>query len=205
MVKHGLHRHQLAAVFSYRYRRKIGLLGGSFNPAHDGHIALSLQAKKQGRFDEIWWLVSPQNPLKSSQDMADFDKRLQFARELCQRHRWLRVLALETQSATNYSYDTCRFIMRCAPQAKFTWLMGSDNLQQFPQWYRAKDMAHLVDFMVLRRDDSFYASLGSQGRHYFRPYQPKTSHKSALPHLRLIPYFHHGASATALRKAGQWV
>ena len=204
MAKHGLHRHQLPAVFTFAYQRKVGLLGGSFNPAHDGHIALSLHAKRIGKFDEIWWLVSPQNPLKSSQDMADFDKRLQFARALCARHRWLRVLALEQLSSTNYSYDTCRFVKRRAPRVAFTWLMGSDNLLQFPQWYRAKDMANLMPFMVLRRDDSFYASLVSKGRQYFRKYRQGDSRKSPLPNLRLIYHFHHKASATAVRKAGHW-
>lgn len=200
MAKHGRHRHLIPAVFHYPYRSAIGLLGGSFNPAHAGHVALSKQAKLQGKFDQIWWLVSPQNPLKSAKDMAQFAERLSYAREIAAPHSWLRVLALESQSGSSYSYHTVRFLQRRAPRAHFTWLMGSDNLLQLSDWYRAKELAQLLPFMVMRREASYYASLSSKGRHYFRRYQQS----SLTPQLRIIHDFDHASSASALRQLGFW-
>jgi len=200
MAKRGFNRHALPAVFSYPYRQKIGLLGGSFNPAHDGHIALSKQAKQAGKMAEIWWLVSPQNPLKSSADMAEFDRRLAFAKTLCAPYPWIRVLALESQAGTKYSYDTIRFLKQRAPRAAFTWVMGSDNLVQFPKWYKAREMACQIPFMVVRRASSHYACLAGQGRQYFRRYHSDKK----TPRLTLIHDFHDGHSGTALRHAGFW-
>ena len=200
MAKRGFNRHALPAVFSYPYRRKIGLLGGSFNPAHKGHIALSKQARQAGKMAEIWWLVSPQNPLKSFADMAEFERRLAFAKQLCAPFPWLRVLALESQSGTKYSYDTITFLNQRAPRASFTWVMGSDNLVQFPKWYRARGMACHIPFMVVRRAPSHYPSLAGQGRHYFRRYNSRQK----TPRLTLIHDFHDSRSGTALRQAGFW-
>ena len=193
MAKRGLYKHHLPAVFSYRFKRTIGVLGGSFNPAHEGHIALSKAAMQHGKFDQIWWLVSPQNPLKSDKDMAEFQERLAYARTLAQDLPWLRVFDLESQQKHHYSYDTMMQLRKRAPLSRFTWLMGTDNLIQFPQWYRAKDMARLVPFMVFRRKASFYPALGSKGRHYFKPAT-----------LQLISTFSHNSSATALRQQGFW-
>ena len=200
MAKRGFNRHALPAVFSYAYRRKIGLLGGSFNPAHEGHIALSKHAKRAGRLAQIWWLVSPQNPLKSAADMAAFDKRLAVARALCAPYPWLYVLALESQSGTSYSYDTVTFLKQRASRASFTWLMGSDNLVQFPRWYKARPMARQIPFMVVRRAPSHYPSLAGQGRQYFRRYHST----KATPRLTLIRDFHDSRSGSALRQAGFW-
>ena len=200
MAKRGRHRHLIPAVFHYPHRNAIGLLGGSFNPAHAGHLALSKQARLYGKFDQIWWLVSPQNPLKSTQDMAQFEDRLAYARDIAADHSWLRVLALESQSGSNYSYETVRFLQRRSPRARFTWLMGSDNLIQLSHWYRAKDLAQLLPFMVMRRQASYYASLASKGRYYFK-YHDRARHS---PQLRIIHHFHHLSSATALRQSGFW-
>lgn len=200
MAKHGLYRHNLPAVFSYQSRRKIGLLGGSFNPAHSGHIALSQKARLAGKFDQIWWLVSPQNPLKSDHDMADYDRRLAYARAIAGPYPWLRVLGLEAQCGTQYSYDVMALLLQRAPRASFTWLMGSDNLVQFPHWHKARQMTRQMPFMVMRRQDSFYASLNAKGRHYFR----RTNISGKTPHLTLITSFDDRHSATALRAAGFW-
>ena len=193
MAKPGLYRHHLPALFSYRFNRAIGVLGGSFNPAHEGHIALSQAAMRHGKFDQIWWLVSPQNPLKSAHDMADFEARLAYARDLAQRLPWLRVLDVERQESCHYSYQTLLLLRKRAPATRFTWLMGTDNLVQLPQWCRAKDMARLMPFMVLRRATSFYPALASKGRHYFKGGQ-----------LQIVTSFHHNSSATALRNNGFW-
>ena len=200
MAKYDQNRHNVARVFHYPYKRKIGLLGGSFNPAHSGHIALSMTVKKQAKCDEIWWLVSPQNPLKSAKDMADYQTRLDYARALVASYRHIKVLGLEAQFGTNYSYDTMRTLGRCAPSATFCWLIGTDNLVQLPHWFRAKDMAQMMPFIVIRRQNSFYQAMAAKGRSYFRRY----SSDRALPSLTIIKNFNDPHSATKLRQQGFW-
>ena len=104
----GKYRHQMPAVFHSRLRLKIGLVGGSFNPAHDGHIHVALKARQQLGLDQIWWLVSPQNPLKSSLGMASHEKRLANARKLVAAYPFLRVIKRRIWSGFN---SVCVLVM----------------------------------------------------------------------------------------------
>jgi nicotinate-nucleotide adenylyltransferase len=114
-------------------KRRIGLLGGSFNPAHDGHRHLSLEALKRLGLDEIWWLVAPQNPLKPVAGMAPLDDRLRQAQAVA-RHPYIRVIDVETPLGTRYTADTLAALGARFPHARFVWLMGADNLVQIPRW-----------------------------------------------------------------------
>jgi nicotinate-nucleotide adenylyltransferase len=113
--------------------RLIGLLGGSFNPAHAGHRHISLWALRRLGLDEVWWLVSPQNPLKPVAGMAPFADRLQGAAALA-RHPRIRVSDLEARFETTYTAETLRRLRRHRPRDRFVWLMGADNLAQIDQW-----------------------------------------------------------------------
>ena len=192
MAKLGQYRHNQPAFYSYHARRHIGVLGGSFNPAHDGHIALSKRAYQSSHCDQIWWLVSPQNPLKSENDMADFAARLAYAKICVAAHPWIKIVSLESQSRSNYSFDTMQFLKSRSPRASFTWLMGTDNLVQLPRWHRAKEFATHNSCLVFRRDASFYAALASKGRALF----PRSNG------LKLDRQFCNRQSATALRQVG---
>lgn len=130
--------------------RKIGLLGGSFNPAHAGHVHISLEALKRLKLDEVWWLVSPQNPLKSKSDMASYEVRLQFARQLM-RHPRIRVLDIEAKRGLYYSIDTLRYVQSRYRNTQFIWLMGADNLANFHLWRNWRDIAARVPIAVLDR------------------------------------------------------
>ncbi|MBV9833149.1 MAG: nicotinate-nicotinamide nucleotide adenylyltransferase, partial [Alphaproteobacteria bacterium] len=114
--------------------RRIGLLGGSFNPAHEGHVHISLEALKRLDLDEVWWLVSPQNPLKAANGMASLADRMEGARSVTATHPRLRVTDLERKLGTRYTIDTVRALRRRHPHARFVWLMGADNLRQLPRW-----------------------------------------------------------------------
>src|ERR1700733_917906 len=103
---------------------RIGLFGGSFNPAHGGHLAMSLYALKRMGLDQIWWLVSPQNPLKPERGMLPLAERLQRARALA-RHPKIIVSAIEAQLGTRYTVDTLRVLRTRFPAARFVWLMGA--------------------------------------------------------------------------------
>jgi len=115
--------------------RRVGLLGGSFNPAHPGHLHVSLEALKRLDLDEVWWLVSPQNPLKTARGMASFAQRLEGAAQLA-RHPRIRVLDLEGRLGTRYTVDTLAKLERRFPHTRFVWLMGADILIQLRRWKR---------------------------------------------------------------------
>ena len=111
---------------------RVGLLGGSFNPAHAGHRYISLEAMRRLELDQVWWLVSPQNPLKAVEGMAPLAERLAVGAAVA-RHPRIRVLPLETRLGTRYTADTIRRLAAW-PDHRFVWLMGADNLGQLPRW-----------------------------------------------------------------------
>ena len=113
--------------------RRIGLLGGSFNPAHRGHLEISRTALKRLDLDQVWWLVSPQNPLKPERGMAPLDQRLTAARRLARDPR-VRASALESALGTTYTADSVTALVRRFPRYRFVWLMGADNLVQISRW-----------------------------------------------------------------------
>lgn len=130
--------------------QRIGLLGGSFNPAHQGHRSVSLFALKRLKLDQIWWLVSPQNPLKSKQGMASLADRLRNARKTAA-HPRIHVTDLESQLGTFYTIDTLKALRQRFPTTDFVWLMGADNLQQIPKWRSWQDIFMSVPVAVFRR------------------------------------------------------
>jgi len=123
----------LAAVRSVRETGRVGLLGGSFNPAHDGHRHVSLEALRRLDLDEVWWLVSPQNPLKSADDMGTLAERMEAARSVA-RHPRIAVSDVEAKFGTRYTVDTLALLHRRFPRIRFVWLMGADNMIQMPRW-----------------------------------------------------------------------
>ena len=147
----GKYRHHMPAVFHSRSRLKIGLFGGSFNPAHGGHIHVALEARQQLSLDQIWWLVTPQNPLKCSLDMAPHEKRLADARKIATPYPFLRVIAPESGLPNNYTYNTLKYLIKTMPLSRLVWVMGADNLDQFARWYRYRDMIRLLPIAVVDR------------------------------------------------------
>jgi len=188
------------------FRPKIGLLGGSFNPAHEGHRAISLQAMKQLELDRVWWLVSPQNPLKQQGDMADFDERMASARAVAAGHPRLVVTDLEQRLGTRYSIDTLQWLTRRC-RARFVWLIGADNLVQLPQWRGWRSLVGLVPIAVVDREPYSYRALaGRMARSYAADRLAERdapglagSDAPAWVYLRLR---RQRASSTAIRQAG---
>lgn len=130
--------------------RRIGLLGGSFNPAHQGHLDISLAALKYLGLDEVWWLVSPQNPLKPVAGMAPFADRLASAKALA-KHPRLRVTDLESRLGTRFTADTLKALVTRFPSCRFVWLMGADNLAQISSWRDWTKIFHLTPIAVFDR------------------------------------------------------
>ena len=123
---------------------QIGLLGGSFNPAHEGHVHASDVALKQLGLDYVWWLVSPQNPLKPTSGMAPLHDRLADAAEVVGRCPRIRVLDLENTLGTRYTIDTLTVLRRRFPCVNFIWLMGSDSLASFHRWRRWPEIVRQI-------------------------------------------------------------
>ena len=200
------YRHSTPAVFHSRTRLKIGLVGGSFNPAHDGHIHVTLEARKKLGLDQIWWLVSPQNPLKSTLDMAPLTKRLANARKVATPYPFLRVMAPEARLQKNYTYNTLKFLSKTAPLARFVWIMGADNMDQFNNWYRYRDVIRLLPIAVIDRP-SYSLRAIAVGRCLLqrRNEVSKMRHAIAtrsvkLPGWCFITGQHNTTSATTIRK-----
>ncbi|MGZ2412702.1 nicotinate-nucleotide adenylyltransferase [Sphingomonas sp. F9_3S_D5_B_2] len=130
---------------------RIGLLGGSFNPAHRGHRRISLEAMRVLGLDEVWLLVSPGNPLKDgAADMAPFEGRLESARRIARRAP-LRVSDFESREGTRYSVDTVRRLKRRYPGDRFIWLMGGDSLPDFHKWRDWRGLARELAIAVISR------------------------------------------------------
>ncbi|HST36823.1 MAG TPA: nicotinate-nucleotide adenylyltransferase [Allosphingosinicella sp.] len=182
-----------------------GLLGGSFNPAHRGHRHISLGAREALGLDEIWWLVSPGNPLKPEAGMAPLEARFASAREVA-RGAAIKVTAIERELGTRYTVDTLEALARRYPQRRFVWLMGEDNLAQFHRWRDWRRIASLVPIAVATRPGYAAAALKAPAWGWLRRFV----HPAAMarnwtewrpPALVLLPLPPDRTSATALRAA----
>ncbi len=140
----------------------IGLLGGSFNPAHEGHVHLSLAACKQLGIKNIWWLVSPLNPLKKSKDMANYDSRVCSAISVTSKYKdIISVSEFERENDLVYTIDTIRKLKHKYPRIKFIWLMGADNLANMHKWKNWQDIMNIVSVAVFDRAPFSHRALRS--------------------------------------------
>lgn len=184
---------------------RIGLLGGSFNPAHGGHRAISLFAAQALGLDEIWWLVSPGNPLKRSIEMAPLAARLQHARKIARRAP-IRPTAVERTLGTRYTVDSLRRLSARYPRHRFIWLMGADNLAQFGQWKAWRGIARRMPIAVIARPSYDSAAHGSVAmawlRRFVRPARQSADWTEwRPPALVLLRFRPDPRSATLLRQA----
>jgi nicotinate-nucleotide adenylyltransferase len=179
----------------------VGLLGGSFNPAHGGHRRMSVAALERLGLDELWWLVSPQNPLKPKAGMAPLAARLASARAVA-RHPRIRPTAIEVELGTQRTVDTLRALKRRFPQVRFLWLMGSDNLAQFHRWADWRTVSALVPIVVMARPGYVGASQTAPAMGWLR----RRRHRSPtgwrtwhLPGIACVNFGLDPLSATAVR------
>jgi nicotinate-nucleotide adenylyltransferase len=183
---------------------RTGLLGGSFNPAHRGHRQISLAALRLLALDEVWWLVSPGNPLKSGKDMAPLAARLASAREQA-RQAPIRATAIERDLGTRYTIDTLRALKRRYPRRRFVWIMGADNLAQFLRWKDWRAIARSVPIAVFARPGYQAKAFASPAMAWLRRYRvPRAALRRGdwrTPMLVWLSFDPDPISATELRKA----
>jgi nicotinate-nucleotide adenylyltransferase len=160
------------------------LLGGSFNPAHGGHLHISELALKLLDLDQIWWLVSPQNPLKPVDGMAPFPVRLEGARRIAETDPRILVTDLESRLASSrYTADSLKALRRRFPRLRFVWLMGGDNLVQIPKWQRWPEIFRTVPIAVFDRPSYSLKALSGPAAKRFARYRVPPSDERRLAEM----------------------
>jgi nicotinate-nucleotide adenylyltransferase len=184
---------------------RIGLLGGSFNPPHEGHVLVTRLALRRLRLDRVWWLVTPGNPLKDTRGLAPLEARIVAARKLA-RHPRIAVLGLEAQIGTRYTYETIAYLRQHCPGVHFVWIMGADNLRSFHRWQKWRGIVALVPIAIIDRlGPSLYASASAAGQFLARSRIPEGAAQSLPDRKPPVSVYLHGLksplSSTALRAA----
>jgi len=184
---------------------RIGLLGGSFNPPHEGHALVTRLALTRLGLDRVWWLVTPGNPLKSQAELAALAERVEAARRLFGGPR-VSITDIEAQIGARYTYDTLAWLARRAPRVRFVWLMGADNLRQFHLWRHWRAIADLTPIAVVDRPGSTLSAMSSRAAVALGPW--RVPERDALRLADLPPpafLFLHGPrselSSTLLRRS----
>jgi len=184
--------------------KRIGLLGGSFNPAHEGHRQLSLAAIEALALDELWWLVSPGNPLKDeAADMAPFAARLASARKMAS-GTLIRVSDFEARNETRFTVDTLSALTLEHPADRFIWLMGADSVAEFHRWKDWRQIAQLVPIAVLPRPGYDASAQAARAMGWLSSFvRPESQAKQwtdwSLPAILFLRLPTNPTSATALR------
>jgi nicotinate-nucleotide adenylyltransferase len=133
---------------------RIGLLGGSFNPPHEGHLSITLLALKRAGLDRVWWLVSPGNPLKDHSELESLERRIELCRDLAGGHPRIDITAFEARHKVRYTEDTLALLRKLRPRLNFVWMMGADNLATFHRWQNWRHIARMMPIVVIDRPGS---------------------------------------------------
>ena len=190
--------------FGDNRRMRIGLLGGSFNPAHDGHLHIARHALQRLRLDQVWLLVSPGNPLKPAAGMMPAAARLASAQSIADGSR-IVATDIERHLHTRYTFDTLAALRIRFPRARFVWLMGADNLAQLPRWRRWQAITANTPFAVMPRPSYNHTALAGQAARTLRPWRIPARQATALacmtaPRWVFLDIRQNASSATRLRR-----
>lgn len=185
----------------------VGLLGGSFDPPHPGHVHITTQALRLFGLDRVWWLVSPGNPLKT-EGPAPMARRVQACRSIMT-HPHVRITGLEAHLGTRATADTLEALHRLYPGVRFVWLMGADNLAQFHRWNRWRDIIDTTPIGVLARPGDRISARMSPAARLYAKYRiaGQASHilgRASAPAWCFVNAPMMDVSSTSLRANGQW-
>lgn len=199
-------RHRAISRWGDGRRGRIGILGGSFNPAHEGHRHIAETALKRLGLREVWLLVSPGNPLKSDDGMARFSDRLASAEAVADGNACIVATDLEARLGTRYTVATLRLLTRRFRRAHLVWLMGADNQVQIPRWQGWRRIFGMVPIVVFPRPGWTRKALHGTASRALARWRVPAAHAGALPRMPppawlLLPGREHPASATEIRAA----
>jgi nicotinate-nucleotide adenylyltransferase len=159
--------------------QRIGLFGGSFNPAHRGHMMVALYALKRLRLDFVWWLVSPQNPLKDTKETGEYAGRLAYTRRIAKHPRFV-VTDLEKQIASRNTAKTLRELANAMGQAHFVWIMGADSFGDLDRWRNWTKIAGTLPLAILARPGYSMRALGGQAANRYNKYRVPNEQANVL-------------------------
>jgi nicotinate-nucleotide adenylyltransferase len=187
--------------------QRIGLFGGSFNPPHDGHALVAETALKRLALDQLWWIVTPGNPLKSTRELLPLAERIQLSKTIAPGPK-VRVTAFEASTKSRFSADTIALVLRHNPSCQFVWVMGADNLKSFHHWERWQNIAVSIPIAVIDRPGSTLSFLSSPMAIRFAASRVDESDAQTLAGREAPAWtFLHGPrsslSSTALRRAAR--
>jgi len=188
-----------------RHKRRVGLLGGSFNPAHAGHLHISTLALEKLGLDELWWLVSPQNPLKSTHGMAPLAQRLAQAKTVAKSEPRIVVSDIEDRLGTRYTVDTLARLCALHSDLAFVWIMGADNLAQMHRWRGWRAIFRMVPIAIFPRAPYSLRALGGRAAKRFDAARIPETRARRLAGLKAPAWVFlrtplHGESATRIRR-----
>ncbi len=183
--------------------KSIGLLGGSFDPPHKGHLYISLEAKKILKFDEVWWLVTPQNPLKINKP-ASYSERVENCK-IMTKNKPIKIKEIEKKINSQYSYQTIKYLSNHYRNINFFWLMGADNLIHFHKWQNAQKIFNEIPIVVFRRYGYNQKALKSYISNLYKNFRVKNknidiNNFNELPSWTIIQNKEIRISSTEIRK-----
>lgn len=186
-------------------RQRIGLMGGSFNPPHDGHLRIARTALRRLHLDCIWWLISPGNPLKANDSLSALSERIAACEALTRHDPNIQVTGLEAALGSVYTCDSLSFLTRRFPMVHFVWIMGADNLAGFHRWKRWREIASMVPMAVIDRPGWHLAALSSPAATAMARNRLRENHAARLALARppawiFLPTRLSAQSSTALRQ-----
>ncbi|WP_435139095.1 nicotinate-nucleotide adenylyltransferase [Pseudopelagicola sp. nBUS_19] len=186
----------------------VGLLGGSFDPPHRGHVHITREAFKFFNFDRIWWLVSPGNPLKPH-GPASLERRVNASTTKMQ-HPRVHISDFEAQAGTRYTSETIAALQSARPHARFVWLMGADNLAQLHRWNDWQEIMCRVPVAVLARPGESVGALSAKAGQVFRAARLATKQSRLIgnkdaPSWCFVNIPMEDASSTNIREKGEWL
>jgi nicotinate-nucleotide adenylyltransferase len=185
--------------------QRIGIMGGTFNPPHDGHRIAAEAALKRLNLDQVWWLITPGNPLKSLDGLSSLEGRMKLV-EVFARGPRMKVTGFERELGTRYTAGTLSFLQRRFPAVRFVWIMGADNLASFDRWQHWRQIARTMPIAVVDRPGWRLAGLASPAAQALKRYRLPESEAASLalrkpPVWMLLTIRLSGLSSTALRNA----
>ena len=184
--------------------KRVGVLGGSFNPAHDGHMHISELALERLNLDEVWWLVSPQNPLKPVAGMAPFGDRMKSAQSVTSTESQIIISDFEKIHCSTRTLSTLKKLKHTYPKHRFVWLMGADNLIQAHRWHGWNLIFNIVPIAVFARPTYSLRALSSCAVKKFSRARIKEINVRKLVHMKPPVWAYleiplHPASSTEIR------
>jgi len=196
-------------VFRHAARQRIGLLGGSFNPAHDGHVHIASLALRYLRLDAVWWLVSPQNPFKARSDMSSFQDRFNSAATAASASLYGRKMVVsdvELRLGTYRTAESLQQLKKRMPTCRLVWIMGADNLASFHRWHQSHRIARLMPIAIINRPGTSSGVLNGPGAARIGPRLRPGRIAARLGEPRRWCFIHgalNSQSATAIRHRAQ--